>query len=80
MKRQTTAHHPLDASTDSANSSNDCAFHRRVRDAFVSAAELPWTARLEAGLDFTLSPSDIEATTPETYLTVSPEALSHRCR
>ncbi|MER5687956.1 hypothetical protein [Streptomyces sp. NPDC002205] len=48
------------------------------RDAFVSAAELPWTARLEAGLDFTLSPSDLEATTPETYLTVSPETLAHR--
>ncbi|MFE4956532.1 hypothetical protein ACFRCW_21100 [Streptomyces sp. NPDC056653] len=48
------------------------------RNAFVSAAELPWTAGLEAGLDFTLSPSDLEATTPETYLTVSPETLAHR--
>ncbi|MFE9868854.1 hypothetical protein ACFYPZ_40595 [Streptomyces sp. NPDC005506] len=80
MKREITAHHPLDTSTDSANSSNDRALRRRVSDAFVSAAGLPWTARSEAGLDFTLSPSDLAATTPETYLTVSPETLAHRRR
>lgn len=53
---------------------------RRVRDAFTASEEQPWTARLGANPDFTLSPGNLEATTPETYLAISPETVLHRQR
>ncbi|MFA7763712.1 gamma-glutamyltransferase [Streptomyces sp. NRRL S-448] len=51
---------------------------RAVRHAFTSSQNGPWRERLAVSPDFAHSPGTLEATTPETYLSINPTDIAHR--
>ncbi|MFI1885957.1 gamma-glutamyltransferase [Streptomyces jumonjinensis] len=51
---------------------------RRLRAAFSDTRDQPWEARLGDTPGFTIAPAALEATTPETYLSINPDDLLRR--